>query len=120
MQLRDVFAMRTHVGWAHFLMRQLSNQVWIVRSLYVKFDQYLSTYIDKNSAGFDMKYGIETFSRGDYAVTEDVPVEQFSWGYGSINHDFFREIIRAIAIDLSGYTFVDVGAGKGAAIDNGE
>ena len=38
------------------------------------------------------------------------------WGYGPVNEDFLDEILRAVPGSLAAFSFVDVGAGKGAAV----
>jgi hypothetical protein len=116
MQVRDVFAMREHYGWAHYLTQKLPLRSAYTARIVGAFQARLSARTDARSAAFDETYGTETFRRGDVAVQEGVPAEELSWGYGPINQDFFREIMRAIPVPHGQYTFVDVGAGKGAAI----
>jgi SAM-dependent methyltransferase len=116
LKLKDVFAMRAHYGWVHYLSRKLARHIVITKPLADSLHNYLCNYTDKRASEFDENYGTETFHRCPVAVSENLSIDAMAWGYGPINEDFFREIIDAIPIDVSQYTFVDVGAGKGNAL----
>lgn len=117
MQARDLFLVRAHLGWVDFLAQRLARKLPSpAPALADRLHARLSAHTDARSRAFDQQYGTETFTRFDVAVSEGVPVEELAWGYGPINQDFFREIMRAIPVDLSTFDFVDVGAGKGAAV----
>lgn len=111
--------MRAHFAWLHVLLcriRKPHSRVlgvftpWIDRVL-----QSLDRRTQNKSIAFDRRCGTSTYGRMDVAITQDA-VNPTIWGYSAVNHDFFREIMRAIPLDLTRYTFVDVGAGKGAAV----
>lgn len=116
MQLRDVFAMRAHYGWAHFMAHKAAPLSNYSRRYFERLHTRLSAHTDMRSMAFDEKHGTDTFARGFFPVAEGVPKEQLSWGYGPVNQDFFREILHAVNEPFSSYTFIDVGAGKGAAL----
>jgi hypothetical protein len=118
-QARDLFLMRAHWGWGFVLLSKLREKMgprmpWLDRSLKSVLDR-LNDSTQRNSARFDAKYGTETFKRHFVSVTE-TPREDAVWGYGPVNHDFFREIFRSIPVPLQPYAFADIGSGKGAAI----
>lgn len=115
-QLRDLFAMRAHAGWLHYLLRRSlplpgPQQAWLH-----KLNRRFERYTDHRTAQFDHQFGTETFTRRWVRVSEDLPMETLGFGYGPVNQDFCREILRALPIRAADYCFVDVGAGKGAAI----
>src|SRR5947208_2479249 len=91
MQLRDVFAMREHNGWAHYLTHRAARFSGPGKRFVQTFHDRLSEHTDMRSAAFDAKHGTS-------------------------NQDFFREMMNAIQVPLSPYSFIDVGAGKGAAL----
>lgn len=119
MRLRDFFAMRAHFGWLHAILGRLRKPntpvlryaVPLIDSAMDSLDQYTQ----RNSAKFDQRFGTQTYGRIDVPVTED-RVNPTLWGYSAVNHDFFREILRAIPQPLDAYTFVDIGSGKGAPV----
>jgi SAM-dependent methyltransferase len=116
LKLKGVFAIRAHYGWAHYLSEKLAMNMVISKPFHDWFHQHLCKFTDRRSAEFDTIYGTESFKRFEVAVSDKVSIDEMSWGYGPINPDFFREIINAVPLDLSQYTFVDVGAGKGNAL----
>lgn len=116
MQVRDLFAMREHYGWADYIAQKAARLNGPAGRAAEKLRKQLAEHTDARSAAFDTMHGTETFKRGAFACRESMPPEQESWGYGPVNQDFFREIMRAVPDDLSRYVFVDIGAGKGAAL----
>lgn len=117
MQARDLFRVRAHLGLVDFLVQRLARKLPApAPALAERLHARLAAHTDERTLAFDRQYGVETFTRFDVAVAEGVPVEELAWGYGPINQDFFREIVRSIPVDLSTFDFVDVGAGKGAAV----
>jgi SAM-dependent methyltransferase len=116
MQLRDVFAMREHNGWAYYLTQKAMRFSGTGKRLLQSFHDRLSEHTDMRSAAFDLEYGTDTFTRAQVRVSESVSPEEMSWGYGPVNQDFFREMMNAIKLPLSPYAFIDVGVGKGAAL----
>ena len=111
--------MRAHFGWVHaMLSRMISSDSDVARHLKPRVNQLL-TFLNKRtqlkSRAFDITFGTDTYGRLDVPVNKDVR-EHSIWGYSAINHDFFREMFRAIPCDLTKYAFVDVGSGKGAAV----
>jgi len=119
MRLRGIFTARAHFGWFHAALSRLRYlNLPGVRALFAPIDVVLrrmERYTHDQSARFDLIHGTETFARLDVAVSDDL-LDETRWGYAAINHDFFREIIRSIPVELSKYTFVDIGSGKGAAV----
>lgn len=119
MQLRGFFSAKAHFGWLHAaLSRMRRPQVPGLRLLIAPIDgllQRMERYTHEQSAKFDLKHGTETFARLDVAVSDD-SLDKTRWGYAAINHDFFREIIKSIPVELGTFTFVDIGSGKGAAV----
>lgn len=109
MQVRDIFAMRSHAGWLHFLLHRSKA---MPKALATRF----ARYTDSRSAAFDEQHGTDTFARKWVSVRSGVPSDTLGFGYGPVNQDFFREILHAVRVPLAGYTLVDVGAGKGAAV----
>ena len=118
MQVRDFFVMRTHGGWRHVLLSKVRGRArgWpgLVRAIDRAADR-LDAFTQARSREFDARYGTETYLRLDVRVT-DAPRADAVWGYGAVNHDFFREIFQSIPTPLAPYAFVDVGSGKGAAV----
>jgi predicted RNA methylase len=119
MQLRDFFAVRAHFGWLHAaLVRLRRPNTPVLRYLVPLIDYCMrkqDQYTQRNSARFDQRFGTQTYGRMDVPVTQD-RANPTLWGYSAVNHDFFREILRAIPVPLDSYTFVDVGSGKGAPV----
>ncbi|MFT5701027.1 MAG: SAM-dependent methyltransferase [Desulforhopalus sp.] len=116
MQCRDLFAMRAHYGWAHYISQQLSKRLPLLKPATERFDHTLGKYTDKKSVYFDQLHGTQTFTRQSCQVSNSIAIEDLCWGYGPTNPDFFREIIAAVPVNLSTYSFIDVGAGKGMAL----
>jgi hypothetical protein len=119
MQVRDFFVMRAHGGRRHVLLGKLRGRLgtrlpWLARAIDRANDR-LDAFTQGRSREFDARYGTETYRRLDVRVTEE-PRADAVWGYGAVNHDFFREIFRAIPTALAPFAFVDVGSGKGAAV----
>lgn len=118
-QLRDLFAMRSHFGWFHALLGRLRRpEAALLRHLVPIIDhiqERLDQYTQLRSREFDKHFGTDTYGRIDVPVSEDQH-DTTRWGYSAINHDFFREMISAIPVSLTPYTFVDIGSGKGAAV----
>ncbi len=118
-QVRDLFAMRAHFGWAHYLVDRLRHSKlpgvrYFVPAVNRLFDR-MHRRTRHLSTKFDAFHGTETNKRLPVPVSED-PLDQTRWGCGPINHDFFKEIMRAIPGSLARYSFVDIGSGKGAAV----
>jgi SAM-dependent methyltransferase len=119
MQMRDLFKMRAHLGWAHVLLsraRRLAgpNACKIQQILDCAIKR-MDEHTQRRATLFDAKYGTETLGRRWVKTSHDAndaPV----WGYSAVNQDFFREIMRSIPQPLSRYAFVDIGSGKGAAV----
>ena len=120
MQARDFFVMRAHGGGRHFVLQKLRRIVGArVPALARAIDRHvdkLDAHTQERSRLFDAEHGTETYRRLDVRVTEDAQRADAVWGYGAVNHDFFREIFRAIPVPLKPFAFVDVGSGKGAAV----
>jgi predicted RNA methylase len=119
MQVRDFFVMRTHGGRRHVLLSKVGARLgrrlpWLARAIDRAVDR-LDADTQRRSREFDLRYGTETYLRLDVRVTDE-PRADAVWGYGAVNHDFFREIFRAVPTALAPYAFVDVGSGKGAAV----
>ena len=113
MQLRDLFAMRAHGGRWYYLLGKLRDKTGSARltRMMARFEAATA----QRSLAFDARHGVETHRRLDVRVSE-APRDDAVWGYGAVNEDYFREIIRAIPLPLSRYAFVDIGSGKGAAV----
>ena len=111
--------MRAHFGWVHaILSRVASSENAIARRMEPRANQILDLLnkrTQRKSQAFDNTFGTDTYGRIDVPVSKEA-LDNPIWGYSAINHDFFREIFRAIPGDLTKYTFVDVGSGKGAAV----
>ena len=109
--------MRAHFGWLHALLCRI-HQIGafrVFRPFFKRLIDSLDARTQRKSLAFDQRYGTQTYGRIDVPVEEN-KVAAPVWGYSAINHDFFREIIRAIKQPLERYVFVDVGSGKGAAV----
>lgn len=119
MQLRDLFAMRAHFGWLHALLYRIHRPnnafLGLISPLIGRSLNRFDSFTQRNSAHFDNSYGTRTYGRIDVPVNTD-RLNPTVWGYSAINHDFFREILRAVPVSLASYTFVDIGSGKGAAV----
>jgi len=116
MQIQGLFLVRAHFGWVNFIVRKLSDRIRLTARLARWINDVLSRRTEARSLAFDLTHKTKTFERGDYPVAEGLSVDERCWGYGPINQDFFREIMRSVPVDLSSYSFIDVGAGKGAAL----
>jgi len=117
MQMRDLFAMRAHFGWAHVLLsraRTLTGSNALGRAIDRLLDR-MEQRTHRHSARFDQEHATETFRRLDVRVSAD-PNDTMVWGYSAVNQDFFAEILRSIPEPLAPYSFVDVGSGMGAAV----
>jgi hypothetical protein len=116
MQVRDVFAMQAHFGWAHaMLSRAHVLPLPGARPAIGWTLSQMARYTERRAREFDQAFGTKTCARIDVPVSKD-PADDTRWGYAPINQDFFREIMRAIPTPLDPYTFVDVGSGMGAAV----
>jgi hypothetical protein len=119
MQLRGYFSVKAHFGWAHAALSRIRRpHTPVLRALTPTIDGLLKRmerYTHDQSSRFDLLHGTETFARLDVPVSDDL-ADATRWGYAAINHDFFREIIKSIPVELGKYTFVDIGSGKGAAV----
>jgi SAM-dependent methyltransferase len=103
--------MRAHYGWAQFILKRMGRFIRPAASLAEGVTLRLRRFTNLRSEAFDRKHGTETFARqwvdcGDGST----------WGYGPVNQDFFREIMRTVPVRLANFDFVDVGCGKGAAL----
>ena len=109
--------MRAHGGWLHVLLSKIrrSAALGFLRPTIDMILQAQDRHTQKQSARFDQRYGTRTYGRIDVPVGEDKSASPV-WGYSAVNHDFFREIMRAVPVSLKDYSFVDIGAGKGAAV----
>jgi hypothetical protein len=116
MQLRDLFAMRAHFGWAHVMLSRAQALPLPVAKRAIAYTlERMARYTEDRARAFDRAFGTQTGGRLDVPVSKD-DADETRWGYAAINEDFFREIMRAIPMPLDPYTFVDVGSGKGAAV----
>ncbi len=119
MQVRDLFAMRAHLGWGYVLLSRIAARVGgnsnpLGRTLENTMKR-MHKRTRRRSEAFDAAHGTDTFRRLDVRVSSN-PTDDTVWGYSAINRDFLREILRSIPQPLAPYTFVDVGSGKGAAV----
>jgi SAM-dependent methyltransferase len=119
LKIRDLFAMRSHFGWAHALLSRAHESrlpgISLARPALDGLFARMERRTHRRTAEFDHVYGIKTFQRLDVKVSADAG-DGTVWGYAAINQDFFREIMRSIPVALEPYTFVDVGSGMGAAV----
>ena len=120
MQARDFFVMRAHGGGWHYVLSKVRRIAgrrlpWLGRAIDRTVER-LDAFTQRRSQLFDDRHGTETYRRLDVRVTEEALRPDAVWGYGAVNHDFFREIFRSIPGPLTPYAFVDVGSGKGAAV----
>ena len=115
--LAAIFAMRAHGGWLHALLSKARSHraAQVFAPTIDIILRALDSYTQKQSAQFDRRYGTRTYGRLDVSVGEDKRASPV-WGYSAINHDFFREMMQAVPVALKDYSFVDIGAGKGAAV----
>ena len=111
LQVRDVFSMRAHHGWLQFILQRLGRKFRPAARLAEGVTLRLRRFTNLRSEAFDRKYGTETFTRSWVDCGDGT-----TWGYGPINQDFFREIMRTVPVRFSDFDFVDVGCGKGAAL----
>jgi hypothetical protein len=116
LQVRDVFSMRAHFGWIHFLVHKIEELLGSSPSVTRRLTERLSRQSDRRTAAFDRKHGTDTFSRTWVSCGHDPDSSKIVWGYSPINQDFFREMMRAVPVSHRDYAFVDVGSGKGAAL----
>ena len=111
--------MRAHFGWVHAILSRVASSDNAIAKLTApganQLLQFLNARTQRKSRVFDTTFGTDTYGRLDVPVSKE-GLDNPIWGYSAINHDFFREIFRAIPGDLTKYTFVDVGSGKGAAV----
>jgi SAM-dependent methyltransferase len=115
-QIADVFAMRAHAGWAHYLLQRTAAAAPPVAPVVERINRLFESYTDSRTERFDRTYGTDTFKRRDVKVRDGFSIDELRWGYSAINPEFFREIMRSIGEPLDAYSFVDVGSGKGAAV----
>ena len=91
----DLQALRTRVTWSLFHRRSLRQNVVNSR--------------------FDAEHGTDTGPELPLADA-GVPADQVARGntvYRAIWESAFRDAMRALPTDLTGFTFVDYGSGKG-------
>ena len=115
-QMRDVFAMRKHMGWLHYILHHIGDNFQFCKKFLKWIDRFFEGHTDRRTAAFDAQYGTETFRRQWVRVSAERSIEELGFGYGPVNQDFFREIMNSIPARLANFKFIDVGAGKGAAV----
>jgi SAM-dependent methyltransferase len=116
MRVAGISDMRADFGWLHYLLHFVAKLPDPARGQARKLQDRLRARTDERSAAFDREYGVETFVRSWVQTERDGASPASVWGYGPINQGFFREMMRAVPVPLGEYTFVDIGAGKGAAV----
>jgi hypothetical protein len=114
MQIRDLPRMRAHFGWVHYLCAKIAATPGPQSALAKRVQRYLEDYTDDAKAAFDARHATETCERSFVPVREGDP--SMRWGYSPICGEFLQEMLASIPEPLNSYGFVDVGAGKGAAI----
>ena len=119
MRLRDWFHMRAHFGWAHAIGDRIADRLHALAPMLAaplrRVLAAMERTTHRRTAAFDAQHGTRTFARLDVKVSDD-PNDTAVWGYAAVNRDFFREILRSIDEPLAPYSFVDIGAGMGAAV----
>jgi len=119
MRLRDWFRMQAHFGWAHAIGHRIAERLHALEPMLAKpFHRVLAAMeraTHRRTAAFDAQHGTRTFARLDVKVSDD-PNDSTVWGYAAVNRDFFREMLQSIDEPLAPYSFIDIGAGMGAAV----
>jgi hypothetical protein len=118
-RLLGMFRTRAHHGGALALLRQASKVIPPLTPLADRAEAYLDARAQVVARGFDARYGVETYERlhlFQVEVGKTLDPEHAGWRTCPINPDFLDELVRRLPIDPAAYTFLDVGAGKGAAI----
>lgn len=110
---------RAHLGGVVAVAQGVRRRVPILSRPIRVFETAMSSYTDRRAQRFDQRYGTDTYARvwlRDLPIGRTLESEEYgSWRYGPINEDFFAEMMGRCPADLSRYTMLDVGSGKGLA-----
>ncbi len=81
------------------------------------FKYLLWRYHRYQDHAFDQRYRVDT-GQGDASYLQDVASgnKDFAVAYEPVQVFMFRRMLRELALNLSGYAFVDLGSGKGRAL----
>lgn len=111
-----MFCMRAHFGWIHYLLGRIGAKFPPIARLFRWVDARLVRRSDLRAIAFDRRHATDTFSRCFVSCTPACSPQEVVWGYGPVNPDFFREILRSVHLPYGELDFVDIGCGKGAAL----
>ncbi|HEX7603326.1 MAG TPA: class I SAM-dependent methyltransferase [Polyangiaceae bacterium] len=117
--IASLASVRAHGGGALTVLRRLARAVGPLSHVVRPIERALERYTDWQSERFDVRHGTETHARvrlGDLPVARVLEGEFAGYLSGPICPAFFDEIVRYLPVELSRFTFVDVGAGKGRAV----
>lgn len=101
------------------MLAALARQMPWLRPPASEFAARMKHETDLENRLFDLRFGTDSFRRATLSElgTEQKTGYDFAgWGTCPVNESFFHEMMRASAADLSRFTFIDVGAGKGKAL----
>lgn len=120
--VRQVASLRhcsAHLGGVMTIAEGIRHKVPILSRPIRAFEAAMSSYTDRRAQRFDQRHGTDTYARvwlRDLPIGQTLGSEEYgTWRYGPINEDFFAEMMRRCPADLSRYTMLDVGSGKGLA-----
>jgi hypothetical protein len=110
---------RAHLGGALAVVRMAANRIPVLKPIADAAEARLDAYSQRIARAFDAHHNVETYERLHlFQVEIGTALDPgfAGWMTCPINPDFLDEIIRRIGIRPEHYAFVDIGAGKGAAV----
>jgi hypothetical protein len=118
-RLAGLLQTRAHFGGALAVLRGAANAIPALVPLADRVEERLDARAQVVARGFDARYAVETYERlhlFQVEVGKKLDPNHAGWCTCPINPDFLDEIVRRLPIAPPVYSFVDVGAGKGAAV----
>jgi hypothetical protein len=119
MRLGGLLRTRAHLGGALAVLRMAANRLPPLRPIADAAEARLDAHSQRIARAFDAHHNVETYERLHLFQVEigtALDPSFAGWMTCPINPDFLDEIVRRIGIKPEQYAFVDIGAGKGAAV----
>jgi hypothetical protein len=110
---------RAHLGGALAVVRMAASRIPFLKPVADAAEARLDAHSQRIARAFDARYGVETYERlhlFQVEIGQKLAPAHAGWKTCPINPDFLEEIIVRLGIRPEENTFIDVGAGKGAAV----
>lgn len=120
--LRELANGLSHGGAFITVLAALARQLPWLKPPVSEFAARMKHETDLENRLFDLRFGTDSFRRAtlsELGTDQKTGYDFAGWGTCPVNESFFHEMMRAARdehVDLSRFTFVDVGAGKGKAL----